>query len=182
LRKLSGFEPSSERTAAGFAETMRREGAVPLPAARGRVAPPTAGTNARGGGPRTATPTFRVTEDDGWIEGVREDLPARDSSRLHGAPGATLDLHGHRVESARRALSAFINRERKLGRERVLVIVGKGLRAPGGTGVLRSSIGEWLSEPPLGAHVLAFESAPREHGGSGAVMVLLAPRKTRRSP
>jgi DNA-nicking Smr family endonuclease len=117
-----------------------------------------------------------VTQDDGWVEGFRDGLPARDRRRVHGAPGATLDLHGHGVDSARRALTAFVTRERKRGHDRVLVIVGKGLRTPGGTGVLRSNISEWLSEPPLGNHVLAFSSAAREYGGSGAVVVLLARR------
>lgn len=109
------------------------------------------------------------------MEGYREQLPARARRKLNGLPGATLDLHGHDVESARRALVAFVERARRLGQERVLVIVGKGKHTAGGIGVLRSEIPAWLSQPPLSTQVLAFATAAPKLGGTGGVVVLLAP-------
>jgi DNA-nicking Smr family endonuclease len=48
--------------------------------------------------------------------------------------------------------------------------------------VLRENIAEWLSQPPLASRVLAFCTAPREQGGAGAVVVLLAqPRRNKKA-
>lgn len=181
MRKLAKLElrPPEAAAAPSFAETMKRAGAVPLPEERRRVSPPPAHRASVRPKAPAAAPSFRVTDEDEWLEGYREGLSSRDRGRLRGVPGATLDLHGHDSNSARRALARFLAEEQKSGRERVLVIVGRGLHAPGGTGALRSSIGEWLSEPPLSSYVLAFARAPRERGGNGAVVVLLAPSTAR---
>jgi hypothetical protein len=40
---------------------------------------------------------------------------------------------------------------------------------------LRGEIAGWLSGRSLGSHVLAFTSAPAHLGGTGGVLVLLAP-------
>ena len=170
--------PSTEKAAStasvpNFAEAMRRAGTVPLAPGKTRVLPakrhqPTAGAR--------AMPSFDVEEQDGWLEGRRVQLPLAEQRRLNGPPGATLDLHGHDVASAKAALAAFLERERELGRERVLVIVGKGNHTAGGVGILRAEIAGWLSEPPLSSHVLAFSTAAPNFGGSGCVVVLLATR------
>jgi DNA-nicking Smr family endonuclease len=151
---------------------MQRTGTAPLPPAPARVAPPKRTSPAA---QPAAAPRFQVREEDGWIEGYREQLPALVRRKLGGLPGATLDLHGHDAASARRALIAFVDRERGLGQERVLVIVGKGKHTAGGVGVLRAEIPGWLSQPPLSAQVLAFATAAPKLGGTGGVMVLLAP-------
>ena len=156
---------------ASFAEVMRREGAVPLAPAPARVllpkpkAPPAP----------AAAPAFVVDEHDGWLEGRRARLSPAELAKLRGPPAATLDLHGRDVLGARRALCAFLERERELGRRRVLIIVGKGKHSAGGVGILRSEIGGWLSSTPLSTHVLAFASASPALGGTGGVVVLLAP-------
>ncbi len=168
-------EPSkpSEQT---FAEVMRRDGAVPLAPSAGRVlAAKPRRTSARA----AAFPSFRVEARDGFIEGQRVRLATRELARLHGPPEATLDLHRKDAESARALLAAFLQHERAKGRQRVLVIVGKGRHSAGGFAVLRSEIGDWLSEPPLSAHVLAFVTAPPELGGTGCLSLLLAPKAKR---
>jgi DNA-nicking Smr family endonuclease len=102
-------------------------------------------------------------------------------AKLRGTPRATLDLHGATAESARRQLALFLAAQRAPVRALVLVIVGKGRHSPGGHAVLRQEIATWLSTAPAAPHVLAFRTAPRELGGSGGVVVLLAPTRSQRA-
>ena len=48
-----------------------------------------------------------------------------------------------------------------------------GLNDNGATGILRRVVPEWLKETPLSNFVLAFSSAQKTHGGTGALYVLL---------
>jgi DNA-nicking Smr family endonuclease len=121
------------------------------------------------------TPRFTVSTADERTQGYRTDAGPRALERLRRAPSATLDLHGARVERAREMLVAFLAAERARGRELVLVIVGKGRHSPGGRGVLRDEVADWLTGVPAARDVVAFESAPPRWGGSGGVLVLLAP-------
>lgn len=153
---------------------MAREGTVPLRGGTGRIPPerksrPKASVSAA----PTPTPTFEVTRDEDWLEGHRTGLPA-EVRRLRGTPTATLDLHRLDIESARRRVSSFLARERENGHELVLIVVGRGRHSPGGHGVLRNEIGDWLTLPPTSSSVLAFRTAPRNLGGAGGVVVLLA--------
>lgn len=90
---------------------------------------------------------------------------------------ATLDLHGMTRPNAEAALLSFIDSQQAQGGRCVLVITGRGLHHGGqgswSTGVLRSALPEWLNQPPLRQKVLAFSYAQPEHGGTGAVYVLL---------
>jgi DNA-nicking Smr family endonuclease len=52
----------------------------------------------------------------------------------------------------------------------VLVITGHGRI---GGGVLKSAVPRWLHEPELRRHVLAIAPARPQHGGAGALYVLL---------
>jgi DNA-nicking Smr family endonuclease len=87
---------------------------------------------------------------------------------------ATLDLHGMRSEQAREAVERFV-RDRRTKGDRVLVIVhGRGRNSPAGQSVLRGELAAWISEGVAGNHVDAFLTAPPDHGGEGAMSVLLA--------
>ncbi|HEX6766868.1 MAG TPA: Smr/MutS family protein [Polyangiaceae bacterium] len=155
-----------------FADAMAREGAVPLGGAVARVPP------AKKSSPRSVRPsaaTFHVERDDEWVEGYRIGISGRERSRLRAQPMATLDLHRHDAESARRRTVRFIADARAKRQELVLIVVGRGRHSPGGYAVLRSEIADWLTTPPTASHVLAFRTAPPELGGSGGVLVLLAP-------
>jgi DNA-nicking Smr family endonuclease len=168
---------------ASFGDVMQRAGTVPLAPAAKRVVPPSpppAPTGPRRGA--AEGPRFEIDQQDGWIRGQRTELSPAQRRRLRGAPGSTLDLHGHDVPSARRALADFFALERARGCERALVIVGKGRHTAGGVGVLRAEIATWLSEPPLSAQVLAFATAPPNLGGTGGVLVLLAPGSRQKKP
>jgi DNA-nicking Smr family endonuclease len=83
---------------------------------------------------------------------------------------ASLDLHGMTQAEAHRALAAFIAGSRAAGRRCVLIITGHG-RLSGG--VLKAAVPRWLDEPDLRRAVLAIAPARPQHGGHGALYVLL---------
>jgi DNA-nicking Smr family endonuclease len=182
LRALASREPdktpSPRRHAehpATFAEAVVGSDIAPLERTTRRVpAPPPAAAP-----PALERWEFSVEEEEGWLSGYRQDIGPSLLAKLRGTPRATLDLHGETTESARRLLAAFLAAERRPTRALVLVIVGKGRHSPGGEPVLRREIATWLSAAPAAAHVLAFRTAPRELGGSGGVLVLLAARSQR---
>ncbi len=84
-----------------------------------------------------------------------------------------LDLHGMTQAEAHRELDHFLASAYDQGRRCVLVITGKGLRADGTVGVLRSAVPGWLNQPPNRARVVAFCSAVPRDGGDGALYVLI---------
>ena len=92
-----------------------------------------------------------------------------------------LDLHGFSQEKARSALEQCIAVSRSNHLRVLLVITGKGRKKNyeneashmSNFGVLRRVVPQWLIEPPLSDFVLAFSPAQPEHGGSGALYVLL---------
>jgi len=93
---------------------------------------------------------------------------------------ARLDLHGLTQDEAHSALLGFLGRCETRGLRCVLVITGKGFRKlgeTGGPGVLKSAVPRWLNEAPNRARVLAFAAAQPQHGGGGALYVLLRRRR-----
>lgn len=60
-----------------------------------------------------------------------------------------------------------------------LVVTGRGLNSPDGNPVLRAKIRQWFTQEPFRRIILAFCTARREDGGTGALYVLL--RKYRKS-
>jgi DNA-nicking Smr family endonuclease len=83
---------------------------------------------------------------------------------------ARLDLHGMTQAEAHHALFGFVARSRTAGRRCVLVITGHGRI---GGGVLKSAVPRWLHEPEMRRHVLAIAPARPQHGGAGALYILL---------
>jgi DNA-nicking Smr family endonuclease len=92
--------------------------------------------------------------------------------RGHWSTQAEVDLHGHRVDEARAALSAFLHEAARAGVRCVRVVHGKGLGSPGREPVLKHRVHGWLVQK---AAVLAFTQARAAEGGSGALVVLLRP-------
>ncbi len=84
--------------------------------------------------------------------------------------GLEVDLHGLHAEHARQLLAEFLaecgHRHVRCAR----IIHGKGYRSSGNQPVLKQKINYWLR---LYDQVLAFCSATRHDGGTGAVYVLL---------
>ncbi len=93
---------------------------------------------------------------------------------------ARLDLHGFTLEAAHRALADFIARSWERELRAVLVITGKGGGKSGDNeprATLRQSVPRWLNEPALRRRILAFAQAQPQHGGAGALYVLLKRRR-----
>lgn len=90
---------------------------------------------------------------------------------------STLDLHGLTQSEAHAAVQGFVARAIDRGLRTVLIVTGKGRRDGGG--VLKTALPRWLNEAPLRPFVLALSEARPEHGGGGALYVLL---KRRRRP
>jgi DNA-nicking Smr family endonuclease len=87
-----------------------------------------------------------------------------------------LDLHGYLKDEAQQRLARFISGAYHRGSKAVLVITGKGLNSPDGP-VLQGSVDAWLREQGRSMVVEAAQ-APRDKGGSGAVVVFLRTKKT----
>jgi DNA-nicking Smr family endonuclease len=92
----------------------------------------------------------------------------------------TIDLHGMRQAEAHAALSRFIHARVGRGDRTILVITGKGLKKLErdaativDTGVLRTMLPIWLSEPALAPHIAGWDAAAQGHGGDGAYYVRL---------
>ncbi|MBD3656015.1 MULTISPECIES: DNA endonuclease SmrA [Marinobacter] len=83
---------------------------------------------------------------------------------------ARLDLHRMTVEEARKEVFSFINDCVSYGLRSVIILHGKGERNPDGIAQLKSYLAKWLPELD---DVLAFHSAQKHHGGTGAAYVMI---------
>ena len=120
---------------------------------------------------------FETLDDGSNLEGRRVDVDPRELRRLRRAQYAIdgkLDLHGLDVQAARQAVDAFIKKRATDGDRVVLLVHGKGSHSPRGHAILRGEIAAWLSQGRSARHIAAFATAPEEHGGTGALLVLLA--------
>lgn len=83
---------------------------------------------------------------------------------------ARIDLHGMTLDQAHAALTSFIRRSHGRGDRCVIVVTGKGER---GGGRIRREAPDWLNRPDLRPLILAVTEARQQHGGGGALYVLL---------
>ncbi|MGQ9425537.1 DNA endonuclease SmrA [Gilvimarinus sp. F26214L] len=90
---------------------------------------------------------------------------------------AQLDLHRMSVEQARAAVAQFINDCLAHNIRCALINHGKGENRQPRAALLKSCVAHWL--PQLDA-VMAYHSAQRQHGGSGATYVLLKKSEKKR--
>jgi DNA-nicking Smr family endonuclease len=91
-------------------------------------------------------------------------------------PQGSLDLHGLRVHEARSALLRFLDYSHQIGRRCVRIIHGKGRGSNASQPVLKQKTNQWLRQRE---EVLAFVTAPRWDGGTGAVYVLISGKHRR---
>lgn len=82
---------------------------------------------------------------------------------------AHIDLHGLTLSKTQNMLCEFIQQQYQQGHRCVLIIHGKG-SPTGEAPILKNHVNHWLKQLP---QVLAFHSARPQHGGAGAVYVLL---------
>ena len=84
-------------------------------------------------------------------------------------PQEVLDLHRVRLMDARQLVHQLLSKAHENGLRTVLISHGKGVHSER-PGFLKSYVMHWLQESDL---VLAYHSAPQNHGGSGATYVLV---------
>ena len=146
-------------------------GAEPL-SNRERARPPAPAAPARAVN-RPAEPGFVLAEDGS--RGRAADVSRKTARELAAGrfpPRATLDLHRLTLEAAQGRVATFVAESRASGHRSVLIVTGMAERSPAGTR-LRDHVPGWLSSGPLAGQVLAFAPARAEHGGAGALYVLL---------
>ncbi len=113
--------------------------------------------------------------------GALADVDKRTAERLRRGKlpiEGLLDLHRMTQDEAERAVRAFLADSQAAGRRCVLIVTGKGAGREGG--VLRRELPRWLNLPVNRARVIAFAPAQPQHGGHGAVYLLL--KRRRREP
>ena len=101
--------------------------------------------------------------------GLARDV-LRKLRRGHWVVQDIVDLHGLNRQEARSLLAEFLGGCLKRGLRCVRVVHGKGWRSPGREPVLKGKALQWLAQRD---DVLAFCEAPKNQGGSGALLVLL---------
>jgi DNA-nicking Smr family endonuclease len=104
-------------------------------------------------------------------------------------PDRRIDLHGMTEAGAHRALLSFLRGAQRGGDKLVLVITGKGARAPDpyapfdlelesrARGVLKSMVPRWFREPEFAVLIADHRSAHIRHGGGGALYVYLKKKR-----
>ena len=91
-----------------------------------------------------------------------------------------LDLHGLTRDEAIENLDRFVKGAYNRGQKGVLVITGKGNNSPGEP-VLKAAVVGWLRDAGK-AMISEFAPAPKEMGGSGAIVVFLKEKKAQQEP
>ena len=81
-----------------------------------------------------------------------------------------VDLHGLTLDQAHSTLMSYMRSAAARGARCVTVVTGKG---KDGIGRIRAEVPHWLNQQPLRALILAVTTARVQHGGSGALYVLL---------
>jgi len=128
------------------------------------VAPPKRETKSRRA-PASPKPVASPTRAAKSIDALDRRTAAR-LKRGTLAIEAKLDLHGMTQAEAHDALTRFIARAQKHGSRAVLVITGK-------SGVLHGAVPRWLDEGENRARILAIRRAYAQHGGEGALYLML---------
>jgi DNA-nicking Smr family endonuclease len=153
----------AERIQHDGAEPYRRK-PPPIPRPR-HIELPEDGATARLSESAIETPEYLLFARPGLQRRVIADLQ-RGAIEI----GLEVDLHGLYAEHARQLLAEFLaecgHRHVRCAR----IIHGKGHRSSGNQPVLKQKVNYWLR---LYDQVLAFCSAARHDGGTGAVYVLL---------
>lgn len=173
--------PASSRTdeMETFADMMRQHD---VPQSPRPVDPATSGARPTGAKPVGNSHKSQVHSKShpklgGPALGTFEPRQSRQISRGHVEIDAVLDLHGLRQDEAHGALKRFLVQSQARGARYVTVITGKGRRVDRDEwgererGVLRRVVRAWLEDADFRSLVVSYTTAPRNHGGEGALFV-----------
>jgi Uncharacterized protein conserved in bacteria len=144
----------------------------PVASSPPRAVPPPIAHRPKGSSPSTPAPhvparqAIANTLDGSWDRRLR-------SGEVQ--PDRIVDLHGHGLDGAWRAIDSALDRA-VVNRERVLLLI-TGHARPGEPpiqrGRIRAAVNDWLSASPHRERILAVRGAHRRHGGGGSLYVIL---------
>ena len=151
---------------------------------RKRVMPAPESRSARSPGPGRAPqqpvePLLVERESNGIVLGKRRSTHASILDALEDPKleiQAECDLHGQTAREAEREVLRFVRECQQSGKRWVLIIVGKGLHSADGKATLQGSVANALGKRAPARFVLAFRTAPRHLGGTGALVARLVDR------
>ncbi|HYJ28722.1 MAG TPA: Smr/MutS family protein [Allosphingosinicella sp.] len=92
------------------------------------------------------------------------------------SPDATVDLHGHNLETAHSLLDRRLDEAIGGGARVLLLITGKppsDERRPVRRGAIRAAVGDWLAASRHAGDIAAVRGAHPRHGGQGALYIVL---------
>ncbi len=119
---------------------------------------------------------FEIEYTDEFLHGSIKGLDPKIFKKLKAgefSPESHLDLHGLTLDNAYYNLLLFMKENYLKGKRCLLLIPGRGKNSPQGTSILRTNLQSWLTRDPLKRIILAFSTAQPQHGGAGALYVLL---------
>ena len=147
--------PLPPEPAAPSPEPRRVKGRVPPPRPAPTVSAP-------------AQPITARTLDGSWDRKLTRGL---------SAPDATIDLHGHTLNSAHALLDDALAFAIARGDRLLLLVTGKPPRPeserPHARGAIRAAVADWLAGSRHAAHIAAVRPAAPRHGGAGALYIVL---------
>lgn len=170
MRKLSAEEQTLWNR---VVETVRPLRPVAMPEPVSAPAPKPEPVAARPAAPRLAPPVGRpgpgTTLDGSW-----------DKRLARGAvpPDASLDLHGHNLDTAWAALDRALERAIARGDRLLLLVTGKPpSEARAKRGAIRAAVNDWLHVSRHAGEIAAVRGAHPRHGGAGALYIILRKRR-----
>lgn len=122
--------------------------------------------------PVAAPPPARPRGPGTTLDGSWDRRLARGDAR----PDITIDLHGHRLQTAYDEVDAGLARAISGGARLVLLITGRpptDAAPPVGRGAIRAAVGDWLHASRHARHIAAVRNAAPRHGGAGALYIVL---------
>ena len=122
--------------------------------------------------------TLAFTEEyiEGQVKGLDPAVMGMLKAGSYSLEGH-LDLHGQNLEQAYASLALFIKEAYHNNKRHLLLVTGRGRNSPGGASVIRDRVQSWLTKEPFKRVMLAFATAKKRDGGSGALYILLRKRK-----
>jgi DNA-nicking Smr family endonuclease len=96
-------------------------------------------------------------------------------------PDRVLDLHGHNLDQAWKAIDRGLERAIATGQRVVLLVTGHERPAdpPIQRGKIRAAVNDWLSASRHASEIAAVRAAHRRHGGGGSLYIILRRNRPR---
>ncbi len=94
------------------------------------------------------------------------------------SPNKVLDLHGMTQSEAHQQIQAMLQHAHQQQWRSVHIITGKGSATPGGRGVLRQAVPQWLQQHQAPPIIRAISYLPPAKGGDGVIALYFARVRT----